>query len=38
MAHEELFEKSLQTRIKKECRGDYENLLLAIVNKVSPDE
>lgn len=38
MAHEEEFEKSVQTRVKKECRGDYESLLLAIVNKVSPEE
>lgn len=38
MAHEKLFEKSVQTRVKDECRGDYESLLLAIVNKVSPDE
>lgn len=36
-AHEELFEKSIQHRIRKECRGDYENLLLAIVNQVSPE-
>lgn len=38
MAHEELFEKSIQTRVKDECRGDYERLLLTLVNKVSPEE
>lgn len=38
MAHEDEFGKSVQTRVKSECRGDYENLLLAIVNKVSPEE
>jgi hypothetical protein len=36
-AHEELFEKSVQKRVLDECRGDYEKLLLAVVNKVSPE-
>jgi len=36
--HQILFDKSLQTRILDECKGDYEKLLLAIVNKVSPEE
>mmetsp|Transcript_493 Transcript_493/g.665 ORF Transcript_493/g.665 Transcript_493/m.665 type:complete len:340 (-) Transcript_493:311-1330(-) len=38
IAHEDLFEKSVQQRVKDECRGDYERLLLALVNKVSPEE
>jgi hypothetical protein len=38
VAHEELFDKSLHDRIKKECSGDYEKLLLAVVNKVFPVE
>lgn len=37
-SHEELFKKSIQERVRSECRGDYEKLLLAIVNKVSPEE
>lgn len=38
MAHEELFGKSVQDRIKSECSGDYKKLLLALVNAVSPEE
>ena len=38
MAHEDLFGKSVQTRVLDECRGDYEKLLLAVVNAVSPDQ
>lgn len=38
MAHEKLFEKSVQKRVKDECRGDYERLLLTLVNKVNPEE
>ena len=38
LAHEELFEKSVHTRVKDECRGNYEKLLLALMNKVSPEE
>jgi len=37
-AHQKLFDKSLQKRILDECGGDYEKLLLAVVNKVSPEE
>lgn len=37
VAHEQLFEKSVHTRVKDETRGDYEKLLLALVNKVSPE-
>merc|ERR1712045_306262 len=38
MAHEELFGKSVQDRIKSECSGNYKELLLALVNAVSPEE
>lgn len=38
LAHEELFQKSIQERVKSECGGNYKKLLLALVNKVSPEE
>lgn len=38
MAHEELFGKSVQDRVKSECDGDYKKLLLALLNAVSPEE
>lgn len=34
IAHEELFDKTLHKRIKSETRGDYEKLLLKIVDSV----
>jgi len=38
MAHEELFGKSIQDRVKSECSGDYEDLLIALMDAVSPEE
>jgi len=38
IAHEELFEKSIHQRVKDETRGNYEKLLLALLNKVAPLE
>merc|ERR1712038_995615 len=37
-AHEELFGKSIQDRIKDECGGNHRDLLLALINKVCPEE
>mmetsp|Transcript_8376 Transcript_8376/g.15799 ORF Transcript_8376/g.15799 Transcript_8376/m.15799 type:complete len:341 (+) Transcript_8376:64-1086(+) len=37
-SHEEQFEKSIQKRVRSECGGDYEKLLLAVVDAVSPEE
>lgn len=38
VAHEQLFEKSIHTRVKDECGGDYEKLLLTVLNKAAPEE
>jgi len=38
MAHMELFGKSIHDRIRHECGGSYKDLLLALVNKVFPEE
>ena len=38
MAHEEMFEKSIQDRIQSECSGSFETLLLALMDAVSPEE
>lgn len=38
VAHEELFEKSIQTRVRDEAGGNYEKILLTIINKVAPEE
>jgi hypothetical protein len=38
VAHEELFEKSLHTRVRDESRGNYEKLLIALLNKATPEE
>jgi len=38
MAHMELFGKSIHDRIRHECGGNYKDLLLALVNKVFPEE
>jgi len=38
MAHMDLFGKGIHDRIRNECRGNYKSLLLALVNKVFPEE
>mmetsp|Transcript_13159 Transcript_13159/g.15315 ORF Transcript_13159/g.15315 Transcript_13159/m.15315 type:complete len:340 (+) Transcript_13159:105-1124(+) len=38
VVHEDLYEKSVHTRVKDETRGDYEKLLLTLLNKVAPEE
>jgi len=38
VAHEELFEKSIHKRVKDETGGDYERLLLSLLDKVAPQE
>lgn len=38
VAHEKLFEKSIHTRVRDECGGKYEDFLIALLNKVAPDE
>lgn len=38
IAHEQLFEKSIHKRVKDETGGNYERLLLALLNKVAPEE
>jgi len=38
IAHEELFEKSVHKRVKDETGGNYERLLLALLDKVAPQE
>lgn len=38
VAHEDLFEKSLHTRVRDEARGDYEKLLLTLLNRSAPEE
>ena len=37
-AHLELFEKSIHDRVRDECKGNYEDLLLAIINTTCPEE
>lgn len=37
-AHEELFGKNIQDRIRSECGGNYKQLLLALMQKVSPED
>ena len=37
-AHVELFEKSIHDRVRDECKGNYEDLLLAIINTTCPEE
>ena len=37
IAHMELFGKSVQDRIRSEVRGNYKDLLLALMNKVFPE-
>jgi hypothetical protein len=37
-AHLELFEKSIHDRVRDECKGNYEDLLLAIINTACPEE
>ncbi len=37
-AHEELYGKSIQDRVKDECGGNYKDLLLALINKACPEE
>ena len=38
VAHERLFEKSIHNGVKDETRGDYEDLLIALLNRVAPLE
>lgn len=38
VAHEQLFEKSIHKRVRDETGGNYEKLLLALLNKVAPEE
>lgn len=38
VAHEELFEKSIHKRVKDETRGNYEKLLLTLLNHAVPEE
>ena len=38
IAHEHLYEKSIQTRIKSECSGDFKKILIALVDEVCPEE
>jgi len=38
LVHEELFEKSVQDRVESECSGEYEKLLLALMDTVAPEE
>lgn len=37
-AHEDLFEKSLHTRVRDEARGKYETVLITLLNKAAPEE
>jgi hypothetical protein len=37
VAHEKLFEKSIHTRVKDECSGDYKKVLLALLDHVCPE-
>uniref|UniRef100_A0A7S3VEQ1 Annexin n=1 Tax=Chaetoceros debilis TaxID=122233 RepID=A0A7S3VEQ1_9STRA len=36
-AHEEMYGKNLQDRVRDECDGDYKKLLLSLLEKVSPE-
>jgi len=36
-AHEELYAKSIHDRVRSEVGGDYKKVLLALLNKVSPE-
>ena len=38
VAHEELFEKSIHKRVKDETRGNYEKLLLVLLDYAVPEE
>jgi hypothetical protein len=38
VSHEQLFEKSVHTRVRDETGGKYEKLLLTVLNKVAPEE
>ena len=38
LAHVELFEKTIHERIRDECGGKFEDVLLEIINKVCPEE
>jgi hypothetical protein len=38
IAHENLFEKSIHKRIKDEASGEYKKILLALLNKICPEE
>merc|ERR1739844_166948 len=38
VAHEDLFEKSIHTRVRDETGGKYENLLLTLLNMAAPEE
>ncbi len=37
LAHENLFEKSIHTRVKDETGGNYKKILLAVLDKVCPE-
>lgn len=37
-AHEELYGKSVHERVRSECSGHYKDVLLALLNKTSPEE
>jgi hypothetical protein len=36
--HEELFGKSVHDRVRDECSKNYKKILLALLNKVFPEE
>lgn len=36
-AHEEMFGKSIHDRVRSECSSDYKKILLALLNKASPE-
>jgi len=36
-AHEEMYGKNIQDRVRDECSGDYKKLLLSLMEKVSPE-
>ena len=38
MAHEDMFEKNVQERIRSECGGNFKELLLALMDTVAPEE
>ena len=37
VAHEQLYQKSIHKRVRDEVGGNYEKLLLAVLNKVAPE-